>query len=272
MTPYFRCMQLHFETIGEGKPAYVFLHGLLGSLDNWRTTAKQLDLPGRFYLVDARNHGRSPHAPEHTYPAMARDVIELLNSEGVAAAHLLGHSMGGKTAMQVAFTAPQRVASLVVIDIAPRAYEGGHEAILQALASADLRVSRREAVEAQLAHSIPDEGIRQFLLKSLARTPEGHFVWRFNLPVLIDSYKAILAAVSGPPYPGPTLFLRGENSPYLRPEDAELIQRLFPHAQIHPIPRAGHWVQVDNPAAVREALRAFWGAQLSNGKSTPQGA
>lgn len=255
-------MQLYFETLGEGNPAYVFLHGFLGSLDNWRTVAKQLGLPGRIYLVDARNHGRSPHSAEHTYPAMAEDVIELLNSEGLAVAHLLGHSMGGKVAMQVAFMAPERVASLVVVDIAPRAYAGGHEAILQALCAVDLRVARREDIEAQLRPTIPEPGIRQFLLKGLARTLEGKFFWRFNLPVLAASYEAILAAVSGPPYEGPALFMRGENSSYVSPEDTEHIHRLFPKAQIHTIPNAGHWVHVDNPTAVREILRAFWGSQL----------
>ncbi len=252
-------MRLHFESFGEGESAYVFLHGFLGSLDNWRTLAKQLNLPGRTYLVDARNHGRSPHAAEHTYPAMAADILELLDSEKLSQAHLLGHSMGGKIAMQVAFTAPSRVASLVVVDIAPRAYEGGHEGILQALSAVDLRVDRREAVEAQLVSAIPEWSIRQFLLKSLARSAEGQFFWRFNLPVLVASYKAILAEVSGPPYGGPTLFLRGENSPYLRPEDEEAIRRLFPNAQFYTIPRAGHWVHVDNPTAVKEALQKFWG-------------
>lgn len=251
-------VRLHFERFGDGEPAYVFLHGFLGSGDNWRTPARALHLPGTFYLVDIRNHGRSPHASTHRYPDIASDLIGLLETEGLPAAHFLGHSMGGKAAMYLALHYPGQVSSLVVVDIAPRSYSGGHEAILDALAHIDLNRSRREEIEQQLSDSISEAGIRQFLLKNLARDAEGRFFWRLNLPVLRQEYEHVLAAVEGMPYMGPALFLRGELSGYIQDTDAAEIQRLFPHARIETIPRAGHWVHVDNPEAVIEALRRFW--------------
>ncbi|MCS7162742.1 MAG: alpha/beta fold hydrolase [Bacteroidia bacterium] len=251
-------MRLYFERLGGGEPIYVFLHGLFGNADNWRSVVKQLDLAGTFYLVDARNHGRSPHTSSHTYAEQAQDVLELLGSEGHSSAHLLGHSMGGKTAMYLALNFPEFVRSLVVGDIAPRAYSGGHEAVWQALRQADLSVKRREEVEAQLAPFIPDKGVRQFLLKNLARDAQGRFYWRINLEGLYAAYPAILAAVSGRPYMGPALFLRGEHSDYLRPEDELEIKALFPRAAIEVVPQAGHWIHVDSPTYVVQALRRFW--------------
>lgn len=252
-------VKLHFERFGEGSPAYVFLHGFLGSGDNWRTPARALDLPGTYYLVDIRNHGRSPHAPTHRYPDIAADLIALMEAEHLPTAHFLGHSMGGKAAMYLALHHPQRVSSLVVVDIAPRSYAGGHEGILQALAQIDLNYTRREDIERQLGDSIPDPGIRLFLLKNLARDAKGRFFWRLNLPVLQREYSYVIAAIDGPPYTGPALFLRGELSAYIQDADVVAIQRLFPNARFETIPRAGHWVHVDNPEAVIEALRRFWG-------------
>lgn len=255
-------MDLYREKLGSGEPAYAFLHGFLGSLDNWRTVATSLPIPGTRFLVDARNHGRSPHLPSHTYPDMAQDLLDLLEAEGLDKAHFLGHSMGGKTAMYLALHFPQRVASLVVVDIAPRTYASGHEPILEALARTRLdQATRREEVEAQLATTLHEPLIRQFLLKSLARNPEGRFFWRWNLPVLQREYPSITARVEGPPYPGPALFLQGERSPYLTPQDKEEIRRLFPAAHIETIPGAGHWVHVDNPSAVIKALKRFWSTQ-----------
>lgn len=251
---------LHFERWGEGLPAYIFLHGFLGNLDNWRTIARALSLPGRYYLVDARNHGRSPHTATHRYPDMAEDLIHLLDQEALSSAHILGHSMGGKTAMYAALHFPARVESLIVVDIAPRAYAGGHEALLTALAQANLQVHRREEVEAQLAQTITDPGIRQFLLKNLARQTDGTFYWRINLPVLIREYPFIGVAITGPAYEGPALFLRGERSAYIRSEDEATIRHLFPRAELRMIPNAGHWVHVDNPAAVLSEIQRFWGA------------
>lgn len=251
-------MKLYFEKWGEGAPAYFFLHGFLGSGDNWRSIAKSLNLPGATYLIDMRNHGRSPHAPSHRYPDMAQDLIELMNEEALENAHMLGHSMGGKAAMYMALHFPKRVRSLVVVDIAPRAYSGGHETILEALSQANLQVSRREEVEKQLVDKIPEEGVRLFLLKNLARDADGRFYWRLNLPVLSAEYRHVVAEISGQPYLGPALFLRGERSRYISREDEREIYRLFPHARIETVPMAGHWVHVDNPKALLSLLERFW--------------
>jgi pimeloyl-ACP methyl ester carboxylesterase len=189
---------------------------------------------------------------------MAQDLMELLATEGLPAAHLLGHSMGGKAAMYLALHHPERVSSLVVVDIAPRAYIGGHEPLLEALHQVDLSVSRREEVETQLSRAIPDSMVRQFLLKSLARDELGRFFWRWNLPVLLRDYPQVGQAISGPPYQGPALFLRGERSAYIQPSDEAAISVLFPKARIETISGAGHWVHVENPPAVIAKLREFW--------------
>lgn len=250
-------MRLHYEAWGEGRP-FLFLHGFLGSGDNWRTIARSLDLPARYYLIDLRNHGRSPHADEHTYTAMMGDIIELLDSEGLDRAVLLGHSMGGRVGMLLAMHYPERVQGLIVGDISPAAHAPAHLPILEALSSVSLEVERREEVEAQLARRIPEAPIRQFLLKSLARDEQGHFYWRWNLPVLVRDYPKMTAPIEGPPYHGPVLFLRGESSTFLTEAHIPLIQRLFPKARIVTIPHAGHWINVDNPEAVKQAIREFW--------------
>ncbi len=250
-------MRLHYEAWGEG-PAFLFLHGFLGSGDNWRTLARSLGLPARYYLIDLRNHGRSPHAPEHTYPAMMADVVALLDSEGLSEAVILGHSMGGRVGMLVAMHHPTRVRGLIVGDISPAAHAPVHLPFLEALRQAHLQVERREDVDAQLARAIPDPGTRQFLLKSLARDQQGRFYWRWNLPVLYRDYPKMTGPIEGPPYSGPTLFLQGENSSFLTQTHLPLIQRLFPKARFVIIPGAGHWIHVDNPTAVRDAIITFW--------------
>lgn len=160
--------------------------------------------------------------------------------------------------MYLALHYPQRVRSLVVVDIAPKAYPGGHEGILEVLNQVDLSYPRREDIERQLAERIPNAGIRLFLMKNLARDEQGRFYWRPNLPVLTQEYPHVVSAVDGTPYEGPTLFLRGEHSAYILPNDEGEIRRLFPKAEILTIPAAGHWVHVDNPTAVQQAVSHFW--------------
>ena len=250
-------MRLHYEAWGEGRP-FLFLHGFLGSGDNWRTIARSLDLPARYYLIDLRNHGRSPHADEHSYPVMVEDIIELIESEGFEQVIILGHSMGGRAGMLLAMHYPERVRGLIVGDISPAAHKPVHLPILEALSSISLQVERREEVEAQLARYIPEAPIRQFLLKSLARDEEGRFYWRWNLPVLIRDYSKLTTSIEGPPYYGPVLFLRGELSTFLTEAHLPLIRQTFPQARIVTIPHAGHWIHVDNPEAVKQAIREFW--------------
>jgi len=248
-------MQLHFQSEGRGEPV-VILHGLLGSLDNWRTVSGQL--AGHFLVLaaDLRNHGRSPHSPEMDYALMAEDLRELLDREGLARVRLLGHSMGGKVAMEFALRHPHRVQRLVVADIAPRAYPPRHQAIFDALLAVDLATcSTRHEVETALAPRLPDRALRQFLLKSITRRPDGALAWKFNLRAIRDHYHDLYAALpEGRVCPAPALFIGGGASDYLTEADATPIRRLFPDARFHTTPGAGHWLHIEAPAAFLEVV------------------
>jgi pimeloyl-ACP methyl ester carboxylesterase len=248
---------LHHKTFGQG-PALIVLHGLFGSLDNWLTLGRAWAEHYSVYLVDQRNHGRSFHSDTWTYQAMAEDVHALMESEGILKAHLLGHSMGGKTVMQFAGMYPERIDRLMVADMGIRGYEPHHDEILQALAQVDLEsVDSRQEADEQLAQGIAEPGIRQFLAKSLARM-DGGFAWRFNLPVISQQYQQIIQAVTLPhPFEGPTLFLSGGKSHYVQPEDHAEILQAFPQAQFVEIPGAGHWLHAEAPDAFSQQVMQF---------------
>jgi len=212
-------------------------------------------------VPDLRNHGRSPHSPEMSYPAMAGDVAELLAAQGLTAADVLGHSLGGKVAMQLALTRPGLVQKLIVADMAPRAYPPLHLEILAALQALDVgSFTSRPEIEAVLAGAVPSQRLRRFLLKNLARNAGGTFEWRMNVTALADSYPHLLAAVTGPqPYAGPALFIRGGRSEYVQPADEPLILELFPRAEFRTIANAGHWVHTDAPEEFLRLTREFLG-------------
>jgi len=251
-------MHLNYETYGDGPPL-VILHGLFGSLENWRTVAKQLAADFRVYLLDLRNHGRSPHSDVFDYPAMAGDVKEFLQQHDLRSVFLMGHSMGGKVAMQCAVTWPQLVQKLVVVDMAPKPYNPQHREILDALLSLHLeRYTERRAVDVALSDAIPDTGIRLFLLKNLVTNEAGRFTWRINLEAISRNYDELVQGIdTGSAFDGPTLFIKGENSNYVRPEDATLIRRLFPAARLLTVPAAGHWVHADNPGFFVHSVVSF---------------
>ncbi len=240
----------------------VILHGLFGSSDNWHTLARRWAEEMRVYVPDLRNHGHSPHTADFSYEAMAADVQAWMAAEGLDQAFFLGHSMGGKVAMWLALHDPERVSGLVVADIAPVGYGDEHNlmhaAVFRAFEVLDpATLRRRSEGEAVLRSVVPSAAVRQFLLKNLERTPEGTYRWKPNWRVLKARYAEILKPVDGPPYPGPTLFLKGERSPYIRPEDEAEIRRLFPQARIVTVPGAGHWVHADRPDFVYEAVQDF---------------
>ncbi len=241
-------MDLNFKTFGAGDPL-VILHGLFGTLDNWQTLGRQFAEHFMVFLVDQRNHGRSPHTGSMNYPAMADDLHYFMESHWLYRSHIMGHSMGGKTAMQLALQYPDMVDKLIVVDIAPKAYPPNHQFIFDALFAIDLdQVDSRADAEEQLARHIQDSGIRQFLLKNLTRTREGAYRWKMNLPVIYQHYQEIVGATTGDdPYEGPALFIRGANSPYILDADFPMIRQLFPQARIETIPGAGHWVHADQP-------------------------
>lgn len=252
-------MDLHAKIIGQG-PALLVLHGLFGTADNWVTLAREWAKHYTVILPDLRNHGRSPHHPEMGYEAMAEDVLRLLEREWVHRAFVIGHSMGGKVAMHLALGQPDLVERLLVADIAPKAYPGGHEAIFRALESLPLtELKNRSDAEALLRESLRDEAVVLFLLKNLARDEAGGFRWKMNLEAIMRHYPAILAAVPDhTSFDKPTLFLRGGNSRYILDEDIPAIRAQFPESRVEHIPGAGHWLHADRPAEFGAAVRGFF--------------
>lgn len=252
-------VELNFKEFGQGPPV-VILHGLFGTLDNWQTIARQLAVEYSVFLLDLRNHGRSPHTEQHDYHSMADDVRAFMESHWMYdGAYVIGHSMGGKTAMQLALEHPDLVKKLVVVDIAPKAYNGGHYEIFQALF--DLRPERiedRKQADEFLAQRISEEDVRLFLMKNLSRRKEGGYEFKMNLPVLWNHYADILAPVGGASYQGPTLFLKGGRSQHVvLPDDEPLIKDLFPNAAIQTVEGAGHWVHAEAPDELLRLVQAF---------------
>lgn len=250
-------MKLNFRKVGEGKPL-VILHGLFGSADNWLSIARELEQNFTLYLVDQRNHGDSPHSAVWDYDVMVKDLKKFLDEEGLGKVFLMGHSMGGKTAMNFAVTHPNRVEKLIIVDIAPRHYPVQHQDILNGLNSLQLaNLSSRKEADEELSKTIQDAAIRQFLLKSLTRDNSG-FVWKINLPIITQNIENVGVALDeGYIYKGPTLFLAGANSDYIRQKDMVGILEFFPDYELELIADAGHWIHAEQPKAVVDTIRRF---------------
>lgn len=250
-------MNLNFKTFGHG-PALVILHGLFGSLDNWVTHARELEKDFSVYLVDQRNHGKSPHSPDISYRLMAEDLYTFMENEGIYSAHLLGHSMGGKTVMEFAGLYPDHVDKLIVADMGVRAYPPHHVEILATLESMELHTfDSRKAVEIYMMERLKDNVTVQFLLKGLGRDANNQFEWKFNLPAILQKYTNILAAVQPDTFYKPTLFLTGGNSHYVEPEDHNQILAYFPQASFTVMPNTGHWVHAENPPLFLQIVKDF---------------
>ncbi|MDN3204986.1 alpha/beta fold hydrolase [Algoriphagus sediminis] len=250
-------MKLNYKKTGSGPPL-VILHGLFGSADNWFSIARELQEDFTLYLVDQRNHGDSPKSDEWNYQVMVEDLYELLGEIDEDKIFLMGHSMGGKTAMNFALTHPERVEKLIVADIAPRYYPVHHEQILQGLNSLNLaEIQSRKEADEKLAEFIPVAGIRQFLLKSLGRDSDG-FIWKINLPVITENIEEVGQKLeSDEQFFGETLFLAGANSDYIKDSDCEDIYSFFPNYQLIKVANAGHWLHAEQPKAVIEEIRKF---------------
>ena len=253
-------MKLNFKTFGVGKPLLI-LHGLFGSLDNWQTLGKQLAETHKVYLVDLRNHGKSPHSSKFSYEDMAKDVAELIQDEQLDKVSIIGHSMGGKTTMTFAVEFPQFAEKLVIVDIAPKKYAPHHDEIIKALYSLDLSAisSRREADE-EMKKSIENDGIRLFLLKNLNREKEGGYTWKMNLDMLSENIEKVIDVTEIPfPIPLETIFIRGGSSGYILDSDFERIEELFPNSEIATIQNAGHWVHAEKPQELLSLIIDFLG-------------
>lgn len=242
-------IELAYESFGEpGDTPLLIVHGFLAASRNWRTVAKQLAEHYHVYVLDMRNHGNSPHAEVLDYPSMATDLLAFLDNHKITSAHLLGHSMGGKAAMWFALQYPERVANLIVADIAPVNYQHSFDDLVAALGSLSVdSIGNRKQAEEALAESIPDLAYRQFLLQNLL-LKDGTYYWRINLDIIQKNAHHIVGFpdTGETRFAKPALFIGGGNSKYL---DEEAIYAVFPRAQIVEIPGTSHWLYVEAPDA-----------------------
>ena len=250
-------LNLNYQKMGEGEPL-IIAHGLFGSSLNWRSVANKLARHFCVINVDQRNHGDSPHAPEHNYAVMAEDLRDLMDHLGLEQAHILGHSMGGKTGMVFASRWPERLKSLMVVDIAPRTYPPLHENIFEALLAVDFsKVSNRQEVDEALAEYVEEPEVRQFLLTNLTRR-HGRLDWKLNVRTLYANYDALNAMPDlENPYDGPALFIRGGNSDYVRESDEAVIRDCCANACIKTFPNVQHWPHIEAPVAFLRAVIDF---------------
>jgi pimeloyl-ACP methyl ester carboxylesterase len=264
-------MELFFRKIGAGDPL-IILHGLYGSSDNWYSIGRALADNYEVFMIDLRNHGNSPHSPEHNYTIMCDDLVDFLARNQIDRAAFLGHSMGGKTALAFGLKNPDKVSRMIVVDISPFEYDLAHskvailhQGIMQGMQSIEPeKIADRREADAMMKKFVSEATIRQFLLKNLKRDPKGRFYWALNLPVLARNMTGIFSGLiprngNGPLNIShfPLLFIRGEYSGYLNKKDEEAIRYLLPWAQIITIPKSGHWVHAEQPVAFLQEIRRF---------------
>jgi len=251
--------KLHHKSFGEGFPVLI-LHGLFGMSDNWKSFGRELSAHFRVILVDQRDHGLSDKTEAFTYEMAARDLKAMLEEESINKVIIIGHSMGGKTAMTFSQMFPEFVKKLIVVDISPIAYKGGHEYIFDAILSIDLdSLGSRREVDLELSQKIPQVGIRQFLMKNLKRTNDGSYNWKANFETLFRSYSSIGAAIGQKVIEIPTLFVKGDQSDYILEDSVAVINELFINNKIKSIKDAGHWVHQQKPKELLKIVRDFIG-------------
>jgi esterase len=240
-------MKLFFREYGQGQPL-IILHGLFGSSDNWLTQAKILSSHYKVYTVDQRNHGQSPHDDAFDYKAMVSDLLEFIEDHQLQHPIILGHSMGGKTAMNFAIAHPDRLEKLIVVDISPRPYDLEHYRIVKGLKAIPIgQISTRNEADQILSEYVSETDVRLFLLKNLQRKSEGGFSWKINLPVIDQRLSNIgLDLQFDGAFGKPTLFVRGARSNYVLDSDRERIKEIFPKSSLITM-ETGHWVQAEKP-------------------------
>jgi pimeloyl-ACP methyl ester carboxylesterase len=250
-------MKLFFRQQGQGK-SLIILHGLLGSSDNWHSLGKLFAETFSVYILDQRNHGQSSHANEFNYKVLTEDLEKFIIENKIERPHIIGHSMGGKTAMNFAVKNPKNVDKLIVVDIVPKKYIVRHDRLIEGMKAIPLEeLTTRAEAEVALAGYEPDSAVRQFLLKNLARDNEGKFVWKVNLPI-IDQHLQEMGEgmVFKGSFDGPTLFINGKKSDYYEQGDDTLIKKIFPRAQITSLD-TGHWVQAEKPQEFSQLVLQF---------------
>ncbi|MEY3416734.1 MAG: hypothetical protein RL060_845, partial [Bacteroidota bacterium] len=255
---HYASMELFYRTLGEGQPV-IILHGLMGSSDNWLTVSKPLSEQYKIYLVDQRNHGRSPWDDTMNYDVMANDLWTFIKQHHIEKPIIIGHSMGGKVAMKFATEHPDVIAKLIVVDIAPRYYPPHHQDVLKGLHAINLEnLQNRTEADQILATAIDSPDVRQFLLKNLYRNEENKFAWRINLAVIDQQIDHIGEALQEDAhYDKPSLFIAGALSDYITTADISMIQSIFTNSKIVTIDHANHWVQATQPIAFLAQVSAF---------------
>lgn len=250
-------MLLNYKKIGQGHP-FILIHGLFGNLDNLGGIARALSEHFTVINIDMPDHGDSFRSTTFSYTNYAQSVAQLMDALNIEQTHILGHSMGGKVAMQLALDTPSRVSKLVLADIAPVAYRSRHDAVFKALNSVDLAnlSSRSQAMKTMMVH-LEEPGVAQFLLKSLTEE-NGIWSWKFNLNFLQENYPLILRALEATnTFDGPTLFIKGALSDYLLAEHQPAVQALFPQSKAKIISGTGHWLHAEKPLIFNKIVVDF---------------
>lgn len=252
--------QLNYKQLGEGKHI-VLIHGLFGSLENLNMVAKNLSQHYCVTSIDVRNHGNSFHQQNMDYQVLAQDVINLLDKLSIKNCHILGHSMGGKIAMKIALSFPERINKLIVADIAPVKYPAHHLTIIEGLQAIDLtQVLKRQDADIQLSKYVPNTGVRQFLLRNITLNELGKFQFKCNLHNIDQGYQQIMQSITDQAeqkFNGDTLFIKGANSDYILPEHQSAITLLFPKAKAKIIQGAGHWLHAEKTVAFNKIVEGF---------------
>jgi esterase len=248
----------HRQIGSSGAPALLIMHGLLGSSDNWQSLAKRYATTHDVWLLDARNHGRSPHAMEHTYDEMAADVIAFMDAHQLQRVRLMGHSMGGKTALNLVMNHPERFERAVIADMAAREYPIHHEPIFDALRSINLaKIKERVEVEQHLFQQLNDPTIVAFLMKGLRRVKTGGFAWRANLEVLHAALGNVVGAIDLGINTIPMLSIFGKKSNYVAEADLDVFDQHFLQFESYGMEDAGHWLHAERPEEFYEVTESF---------------
>ncbi|TAJ13414.1 alpha/beta fold hydrolase [Marinilabiliaceae bacterium JC017] len=265
-------MKLFYRQFGESGDNLIIVHGLYGASDNWVSIARQLQNTFRVYVVDLRNHGQSPHSPSHSYQDLTADLLEFFQEHKINKAHLLGHSMGGKTVMTFAINHPEYVKKIIIADIAPKPYTSvshhafttnNHFKIIEAMMQLDLPgVKNRKEIDDQLKKHLADLKLRQFLLKNIQRKKDGNYTWRLNLDAIKNNLEEIMDGfsqyINTPPQTDiSTIFLKGKLSGYILDDDMLFARKLFPDSQLITIPYAGHWLHAEQPDLFIKTVNYF---------------